>query len=166
MRKVRDEIPPVDILIDDGGHTMRQQIITYQELFGHIKETGVYLNEDLHTSYWLNYGGGHKRNGTFIEYTKNFIDQLNAYHSEQNSLKVSEFTRSVDSVHYYDSIVVIEKRKVTAPYSEKTGTPSFFDPGNKQNTPDKIVRSIARITIKYLNKLLRFFRIKSVVLGR
>ena len=76
--------------------------------FCHVKDDGVYLCEDLHTSYWLYFGGGYKRNGTFIEYSKNFIDQLNAFHSEQRHLIPNSFTRSVlDSIHYYDSVLVI-----------------------------------------------------------
>ena len=77
LREIKKSIPQVDILLDDGGHTMRQQIVTFEELFGHIKENGVYLCEDMMTSYWMKYGGGVKRRGTFIEYTKNFIDFLN-----------------------------------------------------------------------------------------
>ncbi len=58
LRKIKEQIPPIDILIDDGGHTMTQQIVTFEELFGHIKETGIYLCEDTHTSYQIMYGGG------------------------------------------------------------------------------------------------------------
>lgn len=74
MKEIKKLIPPVDILIDDGGHTMHQQIVSYEELFDHVKNNGVYLCEDVLTSYWLKYGGGNKRKGTFIEYSKNFID--------------------------------------------------------------------------------------------
>lgn len=121
LKKVKSEIPPIDILIDDGGHTMLQQIVSFEELFGHIKSDGVYLCEDLHTSYWMRYGGGYKRRGTFIEYSKNFIDQLNAWHSEEKSLKVDSFTRSAHSLHYYDSMLVIEKREMKEPGSRRTG---------------------------------------------
>ena len=55
-----------------------QQITTFNVLLIMSKDDGVYLCEDLHTSYWLYFGGGYKRDGTFIEYSKNFIDQLNA----------------------------------------------------------------------------------------
>lgn len=57
-RDIKKQIPQIDILIDDGGHTMRQQIITFEEMFPHIKHNGVYWCEDLHTSYWRNFGGG------------------------------------------------------------------------------------------------------------
>lgn len=125
LREVLKSVPTFDILIDDGGHTMKQQIVSFEELFSHVKPDGVYLCEDLHTSYRLDYGGGHKREGSYIEYSKNFIDSLNAYHSYQGTLKVSEFTKSVKSLHYYDSMLVIEKGKVRPPHDEMTGTPSF-----------------------------------------
>ena len=70
--------------------------------------------EDLHTSYWLYFGGGYRRNGTFIEYSKNFIDQLNAFHSEQKQLIPNDFTRSVDSIHYYDSVLVVHKEEISS----------------------------------------------------
>ena len=61
-RKLKTKIPKVDILIDDGGHTMRQQIITFEEMFDFVKDGGVYLCEDLHTSYWKSYGGYNAQN--------------------------------------------------------------------------------------------------------
>ena len=125
LRKIKETIPLVDILIDDGGHYMDQQIVSYEELFSHIKNNGVYLCEDLHTSYWPKWGGGHRKSDTFIEYSKNFIDYLHAFHSKQSSLKVNSFTRSADSIHYYDSIIVIEKRNREKPLSLKSGEKSF-----------------------------------------
>ena len=96
-----------------------------EELFSYIDKNGVYLCEDLLTSYWPEYGGGYKKRGTFIEYSKNFIDYINAWHSVQTSrLGVTEFTRSVDSLHYYDNVLVIEKRPKEKPVHLKTGTPT------------------------------------------
>lgn len=160
LKEVKKTIPQVDILIDDGGHKMSQQIITFEELFGIVKKDGIYLCEDLHTSYWLIYGGGHKRRGTFIEYSKNFIDLLNAHHSRQRSLKVNTFTKSVDSVHYYDSIVVIEKKEGNPPFPEKTGTPSFTN--NSQETTrksKKIAYKLKYTLLKWINLILRWFKL-------
>ena len=114
-RELKSKIPDVDILIDDGGHTMNQQIVTFEEMYGKVKSNGVFLCEDLHTSYWLNFGGGYKRYNTFIEYSKNMIDKINAFHSKSPFLKVDKFTKSTDSLHYYDSILVIEKRERETP---------------------------------------------------
>jgi len=115
LKEIVAKIPRIDILIDDGGHEMQQQIVSFEELFRHIKEDGVYLCEDTHTSYWKYYEGGYKKKGTFMEYTKDLIDYLNAYHSRSKRLCVSDFTRSAGSIHFYDSIVVIEKQKRDKP---------------------------------------------------
>lgn len=140
LKEMVRKIPRIDILIDDGGHEMRQQIITFEELFGHIKDDGVYLCEDTHTSYWRLYGGGYKKKGTFIEYAKSKVDSLNAYHSRSKRLAVSDFTRSADSIHFYDSIVVIEKQKhETAPCYRITGAEQIETPGLPEDSFENII---------------------------
>jgi hypothetical protein len=131
LRSLATTLPQIDILIDDGGHTMKQQIHTFEELFPTLAPNGVYLAEDLHTSYWRRWGGGYRRRGTFVEYSKHFIDDLNAWHShEPQRLPISKFTQSAHSVHYYDSIVVIERRPMSPPARERIGNRLFadFDP--------------------------------------
>jgi hypothetical protein len=127
LRSLKEEIPPIDILIDDGGHTMEQQIATYEVLFPHVTENGIYLCEDLHTSYWNAYGGGYKKPGTFIEYAKSLVDDISAFHSrnpasKDRDFKVTDFTRSANSIHFYDSVCVIEKRKRGPPKNMAIGT--------------------------------------------
>lgn len=39
-----------DVIIDDGGHTMKQNQITLGFLFKYLKKDGVFIIEDLHTS--------------------------------------------------------------------------------------------------------------------
>jgi hypothetical protein len=162
LRELKKQIPPIDILIDDGGHTMEQQIVTFEELYDHVSPDGVYLAEDLHTSYWLTYGGGYKRKGTFIEYTKNLIDFLNAYHSEQKALHVNPFTESADSIHYYDSIVVIEKKKKEKPYSRRTGNASY---SLNEGADQKIAlgQKAKTAIIKNVNLALRFLRLPGFI---
>ena len=135
LKVLTKKIPKIDILIDDGGHTMKQQINTFKAFYEHIDESGIYLCEDLHTSYWPNYGGGYKRRNTFIEYSKNFIDYINAWHRrEKDGLRMTEFTRSVHSLHYYTSMLVIEKLLIKKPYSLQKGrsiVPDYKDPQKK-----------------------------------
>jgi hypothetical protein len=126
LKSIAKKVPHIDILIDDGGHMMKQQINTYEELFPLVAENGVYLCEEVHTSYWPNWGGGVKNKNTFIEYSKNFIDYLHGWHSVQKGLlKVSDFTKSVHSLTFYDSVLVIEKRPIKEPYHEQTGHASI-----------------------------------------
>jgi hypothetical protein len=122
LKSLKEIMPKIDILIDDGGHNMIEQIVTFEELYSHIKDDGIYLAEDLHTSYWTEFGGGYRKRNSFIEYSKDLIDQLNAWHSRDNeSFKVTDFTTSANSIHYYDSILIIEKHKRNPPITKKTG---------------------------------------------
>ena len=125
LQALAAQLPRIDILIDDGGHSMYQQETTFRALFPHVQPDGVYLCEDLHTSYWGEFGGGYRRPGTFIELTKNLIDDLNAWHSHSVELSVSEFTRTADSLHIYESILVIEKSTIEAPEDVITGVPTI-----------------------------------------
>lgn len=118
--------PKFDIIIEDGGHTMKQQITTYEQVIDHVADNGVYLCEDLHTSYWKNFGGGYMKNNTFIEYSKKFIDMLNYYHIKnpdntlkENKKKYQKFRNNIKSVHYYDSIIVLEKGHIDKPIALK-----------------------------------------------
>lgn len=122
----KKKVPQVDILIDDGGHRMNQQVTTFEEMFPHMSTNGTYICEDLHTSYWPKYDGGYLKPNTFIEMSKKLIDQLNAWHSKDpQRLFITPFTRSAYSMHYYDSLLVIEKRPMQPSKAIKTGKESF-----------------------------------------
>ncbi|SUY29277.1 hypothetical protein EDC40_108187 [Aminobacter aminovorans] len=111
---ILDEImrrhPKIDIALDDGSHVMSDMIATFEHLYPRIDVNGLYLVEDLHTCYWEEYGGGLRRQGSFIELIKERIDDINAMHA-RGVIPVSEFTRSTDSMTIYDSVVVFEKRR-------------------------------------------------------
>lgn len=121
LAEVKKQIPQIDILLDDGGHTMKQQINTFEILFDHIKDGGVFLCEDLHTSYWWRYGGGLRRRGTFIEYSKRLVDDMHAWYSSSNNFKITKYTQSIRAIHFYDSIVVMEKESIVKPVAKQTG---------------------------------------------
>jgi hypothetical protein len=141
LRALRAEVPRIDVLIDDGGHTMKQQKITFEELYPHLGDRGVYICEDLHTSYSLRYGGGYRRRGSFIEYSKQFIDGLNAWFAHKWSrLKVSEFTSTTDSLHYYAGMLVIEKRPVSRPRVVRSGKMKIME--GHRITPTNLVSLI------------------------
>jgi len=78
----------LDIFIDDGGHTMKQQAVTFESMFWSIRDGGIYLCEDLHTSYWKEYEGGYLKSNSMIEKSKTLIDTINAWHSKEAGLQV------------------------------------------------------------------------------
>ena len=126
LQRLVDEIEaPIDVVIEDGGHRMRQQKMTFRHIYPHMSDDGCFLTEDTHTSYRAGYGGGFRRRGTFMQFAKNKVDQLNAWHSKTEDLQVDEFTRTTDSIHFYDSIVVFERGKRTKPVHRVTGRATF-----------------------------------------
>lgn len=123
MAKVAQEHGPFDVIIDDGGHSMDQQITSIETLFPALNEGGIYLVEDCHTSYWDSYDGGRGREGTFMEWVKTRLDDLNGYHQEDAVEPV--WTKQVDGIHVYDSVVVLDKKMRFAPFAEQNGGADF-----------------------------------------
>jgi hypothetical protein len=111
--KVVKDLPDLDAFVDDGGHTMMQQINTLLFIWPKIKEGGVYICEDTHTSYWPAWGGGFGQPDNFINYTKNLIDMINAEHIQnvQPPKTMLELFGDIGSIHYYNSQIVMTKGK-------------------------------------------------------
>ena len=123
---IRARYPQIDVIIDDGGHTMTQQITTLGELYPHLQPRGVYICEDLHTSYIPTpYGGGLRRDGTFIEFSKHLIDALHGWYYTPKGRELDVYTAGTFGLSFYDSILVIEKRPIQPPRVSITGKPSF-----------------------------------------
>ena len=126
----REKYPRVDILLDDGGHMMNQQITTFREMFPHIRDGGLYMCEDCHTSYWGKFGGGLNKPESFIEFCKRLIDEINAFHSN-GAVPLTYSTINISGLHFYDSVVVAEKNtKSSQPFHlriGKTTTVHFAD---------------------------------------
>lgn len=151
LHKVKSEIPDLDILIDDGGHTMKQQIISFENLFDKIKFGGLYLCEDNHTSYWFEFGGGMKKKGTYIEYVKNLIDVMHLWYSGKNTrIPNHQLKESIYAIHIYDSIVVIEKQHVLKPFDKQIGN---FTVGYVEDEKETIAFKVKRFLFKLRHKI-------------
>ncbi len=98
----RAAVPHVDILIDDGGHTAEQQMVTLEEMLPHLQPGGVFLCEDIH-------GLGNE----FTSFVGSLIDNLNAAYrtADRNNVVVANtpFQASIRSINVYPYLVVIEK---------------------------------------------------------
>jgi predicted O-methyltransferase YrrM len=64
-----------DIIIDDGSHIPKHQIASFEFLFKKLKPSGLYVIEDLHTSYCLN--PIFSKDGiNFVDYLKDKVSDL------------------------------------------------------------------------------------------
>lgn len=125
LKDVVREMGGIDIVIDDGSHIASHQRKSLEILFPLLDPHGVYIAEDLHTSYFRGtFEGGLGRRGTFIEEVKVLIDGIHKpYH--QKKLSVPDAYEGVYGLHVYDSLVVIEKGPVQRSFHTKVGKPSF-----------------------------------------
>jgi hypothetical protein len=92
----REQVPALDILVDDGGHLPEQQIITLEEMLPHLRPGGVYLCEDVQ---WL-----HHR---FAAFVSGLADNLNAWTGEP--WYTLGFQSQIHSIHQYPWVTVVEK---------------------------------------------------------
>lgn len=134
LHNLKQGIGKIDVLIDDGSHKLKDQVAVFEELFPAISENGIYLCEDLHTSYWP------EGEGNFVDYLKEKVDSLNAWHDESlagrifGSAKVN-FALKVKSITFYDSVCVIERGKNKIPTHRKTGSIHHTPIGSPMPTP-------------------------------
>lgn len=109
------QVPQPQIVVDDGSHISAHQILTFEKLFPHIADGGVYLCEDLACSYFKTHHGSYRGHDTIIEYFKRLIDDMHADHHAKHT----SYTRMINGMHVYDQIVVIDKANNRPVYGKK-----------------------------------------------
>jgi hypothetical protein len=127
LRSVVAEMGGIDAVVDDGSHYVSHQRTSFDLLFPLLSAHGVYIVEDVQTNYWRGrYQGGWRRRSTFVEQMKDLVDDMHGWwHRRPQRLPGAH--RIVDGVHFYNSMVVIEKSPQDRPSSIQIGTPSFYD---------------------------------------
>lgn len=110
LESVADEFGPIDIVLDDGSHKPGDIATSFETLYPRLDRNGVYVVEDVGTSYLPEYDGGLGREGTFIETLKRRIDELHADYASE--LEPTPFTRMTRSLHVYDNLVVFERGRL------------------------------------------------------
>lgn len=103
--RFKQENPVVDVLIDDGGHTTEQQIITLEEIVAHLRPGGVYLCEDAIG----------ERN-PFHSYVQGLSANVQActlkwWNNDGHVCTANGFQETIQSIHLYPFVTVIEKRE-------------------------------------------------------
>jgi len=132
LSRLAKDTAPYDIIVDDGGHVADQQITAFFGLFPHLKPGGLYIVEDLHAHFWSAPFQASRWGINFYDFAKGLVEKLSLWHldradfaryqkaREQRDVqqRVNNFaTNQIFGIHFYDSVVVIEKRDIPEPYS-------------------------------------------------
>ena len=103
-------VGPIDVLLDDGGHYAEQQIVAVAHALRHLRDGGVVLVEDVHTSYLPAFGGPSRY--SFVNFAKHLADCVNS-RAEDIPAK-GEFRDVVSSLEFHESMVIIHVDRVRA----------------------------------------------------
>ena len=109
-----------DIILDDGSHQFEHQKNSLRHLWKYCSEPGLYLIEDTMTSYYPDFVCGIKCKNTFIEYTKDLIDELYSCHRFDSSPD-SIWASSLHGIHFHCGMVILEKGMESEPYVFRSG---------------------------------------------
>ena len=114
LEDLNSKYGPFSVVIDDGSHQMSDVKETFEYLFRKLDSSGVYIVEDMCCAYWKEYGGGKSVSDNFVEFSKSFIHDINVEHWREpddiDTRKVKKIRDiGLNSIHYYNSMVVFEK---------------------------------------------------------
>lgn len=119
-----EQYSPFDIIIDDGNHWWKEQILTFEIIFQYLRSGGIYVVEDSCTSYWSEYKN---HPISCVEYFKRVVDEVNlrgrrgsvpanppseftdwhkGWHRREDCHKLTEF----ESIHFMNSLIFIYRR--------------------------------------------------------
>jgi hypothetical protein len=114
LSSVLEEIGPPDIVIDDGGHINSHVIESFTHLFPGLRPGGLYIIEDVQTSYWADKGGSSSDlsdPSTSMGFLKTLVDGLNYREFERTEPYAPSYTDfHVVGIHFYENLVFIRKR--------------------------------------------------------
>ncbi len=105
LDRVLADSGPIDLVVDDGSHRYTEQQGTLTYLWPHLKPGGVYIMEDIHTSYIERWGMTYRAEETTVELLKQIIDDIHVATHKQ-----SPVLGGVKSMHFYFETCVICKR--------------------------------------------------------
>ncbi len=126
-KKFYNKIGKIDVLIDDGGHTNLQQITTLMESVDKIKQNGVIMIEDTHTSF-MNYKGfKNPSKNSLVSFTINMIENLHR-RNPMVKKKMNNISKKIYSIEYFDSIVLLNMSKKKINYSKNLHNNKKFNP--------------------------------------
>ena len=123
LYKVKSNVGELFLINDDGSHIPEHQLLTFNILFPCLREGGIYILEDIETSYWTK-GGlygyqtryGYKHPNSIVEIFKEVADSINSEFAGTHVNKV-EHCDKIDSITFSKNcIIVVKKTQVRRDY--------------------------------------------------
>jgi hypothetical protein len=137
----------VDVVLDDGGHLFEQQIVTAHQCIAGVKDGGLLVIEDTHTSYFPAFGYPTKH--SFIEWTKGLVDRINARHFVSTKAAKCLYRDAVYSLSFFESMVVFKIDRQKCFQSELTSNDGVTSDAEDWRYKDTVIESLNKWAAKY-----------------
>lgn len=108
LEHVFKETDLLDIVIDDGSHVSSDVMESFKFFFPRLKNNGLYIIEDVGTSYWPQFGGGFDGD-TSMNFFKRLTDCLNHKEFLIQNYEPNYFDENIKSIHFFRNAVIIAK---------------------------------------------------------
>jgi len=125
LTRLCEEYGGFDIIIDDGSHINEHVVQSFEVLFPLLREGGIYVAEDIQTSYWPSYGGGINGPKTSMKYFKDLVDGLNHMEYPIPTYRPSYYDENIVEISFFHNLVFIRKGK----NDETTNCPEHIESG-------------------------------------
>ena len=110
LEEVARDVGPFDVIIDDGSHHPEHHLISLGALFGHLRDGGLYVIEDLASCFSQRFGpgAGLGNPGSTIEWLKRLLDVIHA-HPDYGGVVGDEISSRIRSLRFFPELAVLEK---------------------------------------------------------
>ncbi len=154
------DVGPIDVLIDDGGHTSVQQIVTVACGLAHVRDGGVIVVEDTHTSYMPDDYPSPAGLG-FMQFAQHVVDVLHLrnHFVTATAEDAAGLGRAIHSVGFFESLVVFHVDRRLCGRSEliDAGTVEL-PPSIRPRTVRSAISDALESQPRWIQALVRFAR--------
>ena len=112
LERVAAQEGPFDLIIDDGSHVCSHQHASFQALHRHLTPNGVYIFEDVETSFFPGYGGGQPGTpgfaGSPLNWAASLLPSLHHYYVTDPSAEMTGLGARLRGVHVIAGAIILE----------------------------------------------------------
>ena len=114
INKIINQYGNFDIIIDDGSHLKKDVIKSFHMLFPYLNNNGLYVVEDMQTSYNHFFGGNPfdlKYSNSHMNFFKNLTDRLNYQEIANPFYLDKKYDSEITNISFYHNMVFVRKGK-------------------------------------------------------
>lgn len=112
LESVVSETGPLNIIIDYGSHVCEHVITSFEFLFPRLAKGGLYVIEDVQTSYWSDFGGNDEEPDhpeTIVGFFKGLVHGLNHAERPSRPAAPSYYSQNIVSISFFHNLIAVAK---------------------------------------------------------